>query len=313
MTVPESIAELRVICQQGPNWQVHQPWAFRQIRKVSIYLTWLMLHTPFTPNGVTLLGIFLAVVGGVLFAGTHFGLGAAAIALSMICDFSDGEVSRYRKQQSKQGSFLDKVYHFTAHQSVFAGLSIGAYRVHPSLTVVVLGFIVTACVPAFSIVVGYGNELAVWRHGRKLIEKLNAAMTATPPDYAVLERLLAGAGRSTPSRVAPEGEAVRRRSLAERVADLVGYWDFPYIFWVIIAAVILDAASTRAGLAASSFTAFDVVLLFYAVTYPCWIVMYLVHVLATSATERGYTAFSGEVAQLLGSAARARQMTEGVE
>jgi phosphatidylglycerophosphate synthase len=313
MSVSESVAELRVICQQGPNWQVHQPWAFRQIRKVSIYVTWMLLHTPITPNGVTLMGIVLAIVGGVLFAATEFGLAAIAIVVSMICDFSDGEVSRYRKQQSKQGSFLDKVYHFTAHQSVFAGLAIGAYQLHPSLAVIVLGFVATVAVPAFSIVVGYGNELAVWKHARKLVEKLNTALSATPPNREMLDRLIASGGSARAGVERLDAEEARSKSRAQLVTNLVGYWDFPYIFWVITAAVLGNAILPGGRIGGTSITAFDAVLFFYAVTYPCWIVLYLVHVLATKATERGYAAFSDEMSQLLASAMRVRRVTSSAE
>lgn len=312
MRVPESIRELRTICQRSPQWQVHQPWAFLQIRRASIYLTWILLHLPVTPNGVSLLGIASGIVASVLFGGMHFIAGSIALQFAILCDFSDGEVSRYRKQQSKQGSYLDKVYHFTVQPSVFAGVTIGAYRVHPSLWVLVAGFVATICVAAFVMVVAYANELAVWKHARKLLDKISASLVANTSNPSVLTDILGPL--SSPTTVgATVGSlsGVKDSSLARRISEMSSLWDFPYIFFVLTASVIAWLLVPELRIGELAVSPLDVVLLFYAVTYPCWIALYLFYVLATQSVERGYLAFAGDLSLLLSRVAQVASDSAG--
>jgi phosphatidylglycerophosphate synthase len=300
MRVPESIRELRSICQLSPQWQVHQPWAFLQIRKASIYLTWVLLHLPVTANGVSLAGIIAGIIASVLFGTAHFGAGAITLLLAILFDFSDGEVSRYRKQQSKQGSYLDKVYHFTVQPSVFAGITIGAFQVRPSIWILVAGFVSTICVAAFVMVVAYANELAIWKHSRKLVDSLNASLDAGPGKGSALSAFLtAGARRTTTADGWDKPKAATRSEFARRFSELSSLWDFPYIFFVVTAAAVLQALLPPAMIRGVAFAPLEAILLFYAMTYPIWIALFLFHVLATESTERGYVAFADDLAKLL--------------
>ena len=100
--------------------------------------------------------------------------GVFALQISILFDFCDGEVSRYRQQQSKEGTYLDKIYHFLVHPSVFAGITIGAYQTHPSTWLVVVGFICTISTFVCPIV-QYAKQFALWIHCRRLLDKLNKA------------------------------------------------------------------------------------------------------------------------------------------
>ena len=51
--VKESISELREICQMSFHRWGGQEGAFLQIRKISIYVTYVLLHFPITANGVS--------------------------------------------------------------------------------------------------------------------------------------------------------------------------------------------------------------------------------------------------------------------
>jgi phosphatidylglycerophosphate synthase len=300
MIVPESIRELRGICQLSPQWQVHQPWAFLQIRRASIYLTWILLHLPVTANGVSLVGIIAGIGASVLFGSTHFVAGAVTLQLAILCDFSDGEVSRYRQQQSKQGSYLDKVYHFTVQPSVFAGVTISAYQIRPSLWVLVAGFISTISVSAFAMVAAYANELAIWKHSKKLVDKLNATPNADPRHRSAVAEFV----RPRPTHAQTNASVsalhnVKQSQFAHRLSESASLWDFPYIFFVITAAVIVQHFIPVMTAGPLVVTPLEITLLFYALTYPCWIALYVFYVLATQSTEKGYLAFAHDLRLLM--------------
>lgn len=106
------------------------------LRKISPYLTRLLLRTPITANGVTYLmiitgistGLFLLIPG---FIGIILAL--FACQLQMLWDCCDGEVARWRKMQSPVGVFLDKVGHYCAESiiPICFGLRLANYPEEP--------------------------------------------------------------------------------------------------------------------------------------------------------------------------------------
>ena len=113
-----TIAQLRAICQPpsvtGRSNAEH--WvADLYLRKLSPYLTRLLLKTPITANGVT----YLMIITGVSISATlqipgFFGLFLAFLLsqLQMLWDCCDGEIARWRETQSPKGVFLDRVGHY---------------------------------------------------------------------------------------------------------------------------------------------------------------------------------------------------------
>ena len=57
-----SLAELRPIAQ-GAKTSGDRRWTYRAFRRVSIYVTWLLLHTGVTPNQVTVASLITAAAG----------------------------------------------------------------------------------------------------------------------------------------------------------------------------------------------------------------------------------------------------------
>ena len=85
------------------------------LRKISPYLTRLLLKTPITANGVTFLMIAtgLSISAALLIPGYQGILLALFLSqLQMLWDCCDGEVARWRNTQSPKGVFLDKVAHY---------------------------------------------------------------------------------------------------------------------------------------------------------------------------------------------------------
>ncbi|NHB85132.1 CDP-alcohol phosphatidyltransferase family protein [Tessaracoccus sp. HDW20] len=99
------------------------------MRRLSIYLTWLLVRTPLTANGVTWLMIIVGGLAGpaLLLPAPWGALVAALLAqLQMLLDCCDGEVARWRRAMSPKGIFLDQVGHYVAEGSIglFLGVSV---------------------------------------------------------------------------------------------------------------------------------------------------------------------------------------------
>ena len=113
-----TIKELRAVCQPdsvtGRSSAEH--WvADLYLRRISPYLTHLLLKTPVTANGVTYLMIATGVsISLVLQIPGFIGLFLAFLLsqLQMLWDCCDGEVARWRQTQSPKGVFLDRVGHY---------------------------------------------------------------------------------------------------------------------------------------------------------------------------------------------------------
>ena len=116
--VNPSVAQIREISQPisvtGRSNAEH--WvADLYLRRISPYLTRLLLKTPITANGVTYLMILtgLSISGALLIPGVAGILLALLFSqLQMLWDCCDGEIARWRQTQSPKGVFLDRVGHY---------------------------------------------------------------------------------------------------------------------------------------------------------------------------------------------------------
>lgn len=301
--VSKSISELRRDCQQTMLTWDSQPWLFLQIRKVSIYVTWLLLHTPLTPNGITLVAIAGGVLTGVLFAFGCWITGLIALLLVITLDFSDGEVSRYRGTTSKEGSYLDKIYTFAVHPSPIAGMALGAYHADPTGWVLGAGFINVISVFLLCMVTEYAPQLAVWRHCKRFIDRLNR-----DPAFLAEQLRMASARSAVPDGALPApGQAafdeIRNSGLAATVRRAISGWDFPYILCFLALAVILQSIiGWQGGL--GELAPAKLFLYFYAISYPPIICFMLLKNVATKVVERQYQEVTAEIMQMLEKARR---------
>jgi phosphatidylglycerophosphate synthase len=127
-----SIAELRAATQPPSIFERNsgEHWAGRlYMRRVSPYLTRLLIRTPLTPNGVTWLMILVGILAAA--ALTLPGLGwavaaAALIQLQLLLDCSDGELARWRKTSSPAGIYLDRLGHYLTEAALPIALGIRA-------------------------------------------------------------------------------------------------------------------------------------------------------------------------------------------
>jgi phosphatidylglycerophosphate synthase len=129
---PTSIAQLRSVTQP-PEVRLRanaEHWtASLYLRDLSPYVTWMLLKTRISANGVTGLMILVgwSTAGALLIPG----LWGAVLALllgqfQMLIDCCDGEVARWRKTSSPAGVFLDKVGHYSTEALIPIALGIRA-------------------------------------------------------------------------------------------------------------------------------------------------------------------------------------------
>ena len=138
----ESIRELRKIVAKS-SASHYAPRHDVIVRKISIYFTWLLLHTPISANQVTVLQIVVGVIGGLMLMPASYAWNLAGIALlqlSYVLDCSDGEVARYRKQSSVNGVFLDLIGHEIVIPLMYFGLAVGEFQRSGRVELLVLGF-----------------------------------------------------------------------------------------------------------------------------------------------------------------------------
>jgi phosphatidylglycerophosphate synthase len=132
--VPErpSIAELRAVTQPpsvtGRRSAEHWTGDLYQ-RRLSPYVTRILLGTAITANGVTVLMIVTgAAAGAALLVPGLLGAVLAALLgqLQMLWDCCDGEVARWRQSFSPTGFFLDKLGHTVAESAIPLALGVRA-------------------------------------------------------------------------------------------------------------------------------------------------------------------------------------------
>jgi len=129
---PRSIAELRAVAQppevRGRRNAEH--WtASLYLRNLSPYLTWMLLKTRVSANGVT--GLMILVGWSTAAALLIPGIWGAVVALllgqlQMLVDCCDGEVARWRRTSSPAGVFLDKVGHYSTEALIPIALGVRA-------------------------------------------------------------------------------------------------------------------------------------------------------------------------------------------
>lgn len=139
----ESIKELRRICQKPEDCHNFDAILEERIpRKISIYITKILIHTPLKPDHITMLMLAWGFIVGFLFSfGTYWHMLAGAIVFEflLVLDCLDGELARYKKISSLRGVFLDLIAHFTNTACPFMGLTIGFYKQYPSIYILIIG------------------------------------------------------------------------------------------------------------------------------------------------------------------------------
>jgi len=99
------------------------------MRRLSPYLTRLLVSAPLSPNAVTALMLPTSLLAALSlsFPGIVTAVGAVLLAqLQLLLDCSDGELARWRRSFSPVGLYLDQVAHSVAEAALPAALGVRA-------------------------------------------------------------------------------------------------------------------------------------------------------------------------------------------
>lgn len=155
------------------------------------FLSRVLIHTPVSPNAVSLASVLMGLVAAWLFAqGNYSALigGAVLFQISAIIDCVDGDIARIMFKESALGKWLDLAGDQVVHVGVFAGIAWGAAQSGTSSPVLALGLAsMTGALISFGVVVR-GMRLAASDRGGRLRKLMDAA---TNRDFSVLVLCLA--------------------------------------------------------------------------------------------------------------------------
>jgi len=239
--VPD-IATLRAICHSGKLATDRRP-VYVLTRRVSIYLTWLLLHTGIRPNQVTMVTVALGVTGSALLSlpGPGWAIAGALVLLAHhLVDKVDGDIARFRKIYSIIGVYLDELGHGLAFAGIFVGLGLhlawgaeGAWRI---------GVLAAAAVGAVAMVLG--------RHHKSIGFQLYAQHVLAHPELRPREeekRPWTALSREATHQ--DRGGAGGRRSGIARLRDAVlQLSDFSLMVLLVLAGALVELWTGRDSL-----------------------------------------------------------------
>lgn len=103
-------------------------------RPLSRWLSKMLVCTPISPNGISIMSFAIGIVGAFMFSIGEFAWTITAglvIQMASIVDGCDGEVARLKFQSSKFGGWFDTVLDRYADTAIVVGVSFGYWLVHP--------------------------------------------------------------------------------------------------------------------------------------------------------------------------------------
>lgn len=138
----ESINELKKICR-SKNYKDRKK-SFYIESVLSIYITKLLLFTPITPNGITVLFWIIGIISGILFLSQNLLTIIIAFLLYKLhitLDLCDGEVARYKKMTSIKGAFIDYIAHYTIFPTILFGIGYSILKINQDIRFVIVIFL----------------------------------------------------------------------------------------------------------------------------------------------------------------------------
>jgi phosphatidylglycerophosphate synthase len=161
-------------------------------RPVGRLLSKVLIHTPVSPNQVSVVSILIGVGSAPFFATGSFVTGALLLQVCAIVDCVDGDLARALFKQSPLGKWLDIGGDQVVHFSVFAAIGTGVARTNPSVPALALGASaalgVVLCFPVIIRALRRPLSERGWLLGKLLDSTANR-------DFSVLLLVLALGGR----------------------------------------------------------------------------------------------------------------------
>ena len=241
----ETIAQLRERCQEMmyPTDSLYVKYC----RKISIYVTSLLVRTPITANQFTCLFLTTGLIASSLFLlGTPGStiLGALMLQVWFVFDCVDGELARYRNTASIAGMYFDRMTHAIVRAAIFACLGLGLFRTTQHVWVLAAGSL--AAVSAVLVRLASAVKQSVIQDARELALQ-----------HTFFSQLLAAA--STQSSIS---NGRHRLSFLGPIVALVTR--DPSVLNLLLFAGVLDILGGSSVVSAGRIRAVEVVVGFYA-------------------------------------------------
>jgi hypothetical protein len=135
----KSLSELRDFALNKKTGETVYGYFF--LRRISPFFTWLFIRAGVSPNTVTLMALFFALSGSLMFLSGSLMLWISGYMLYQVyyvLDCSDGEVAVATGNTSDFGAFLDKIGHPITNSAIIYFSAFGAYRITGSLPLLVI-------------------------------------------------------------------------------------------------------------------------------------------------------------------------------
>ncbi|TAL19583.1 CDP-alcohol phosphatidyltransferase family protein [Patescibacteria group bacterium] len=160
------IAELRRRAQGTAPLAGREPLLGRTFRFFSVYLTWIFIRLPITPNQITAVSVLFFFLGIGLFAWNNLTpqlVGCAIIYFSTVLDASDGEVARLKYPKNIAGGiYAEPVSHDFQYAFMYFPLTLGAYSATGTLVTVLFGAVAVVAKLLFRLIGARETQLSMW-------------------------------------------------------------------------------------------------------------------------------------------------------
>jgi Phosphatidylglycerophosphate synthase len=147
------------------------------IRKISGFITGLLVKTPVTPNQVTIVSLVIGIVSAVCFShGAHIYTLIAGVFyfISTVFDQCDGEVARSKHMKSDFGRVFDIIVDSIVNAVIVIGITIAIYKENGSSLSIVTGLLATIGIVISLLLTTYFSSESKKDTGTKeLLDKLN--------------------------------------------------------------------------------------------------------------------------------------------
>ena len=147
------------------------------IRRISGFISGLLIRTPVTPNQVTIISLVIGIVAAVFFS--HGAYTSTIIAgvfyfISTVFDQCDGEVARLKHMETEFGRKLDILVDDMANAVIVIGITIAVYLKMDSVLVIIAGFLAMTGISISLLLTTYFSKDSKKDTGTKeMLDKLN--------------------------------------------------------------------------------------------------------------------------------------------
>ena len=160
-----------------------------------------LAKTPITPNVISFVGLFVAILSGYWYAQGYWGayaLGGLFYFISVLFDEMDGMLARIKFKESAFGCWLETVIDYSSYIIIFVAMTIGLYRQSGTLWLILGGVLI------FSTTIA----LFVFSYQRKI-----ATTSKNPNEYLLIyHRRLEEDSGNLLSRLVRQTEFVLRKA-----------------------------------------------------------------------------------------------------